>query len=251
MATRLPSAADTCPRSAEDQAAPARRRPRTRCLARRRRSRRVDRARRSCRRPTTEPASRAASSPCSRESSMICCTSRASRSLSVCIRAANRCDGLGVVGGVDDRLGEQLDRADRGLQLVADVGDEVAADRLDAALAGAVLDQRQHEPASPSGATRAVTLARRARRVALEHQLGLADLAVAAYLRGRGRPARGPRPALPRTRPIASAGAWPSAPRRRRRRPALTTAGPRARRRRRAAARARRAPARRRAVPAR
>ena len=55
-------------------------------------------------------------------------------------------DRLRVVGGVVDRLGQQPDRADRGLELVADVGDEVAADRLDPALAGAVLDQRQHQP---------------------------------------------------------------------------------------------------------
>ena len=39
--------------------------------------------------------------------------------------------GLRVVGRVGDRLGEQRERADRGLELVADVGDEVAADRLD------------------------------------------------------------------------------------------------------------------------
>ena len=45
----------------------------------------------------------------------------------------------------------RLERADRGLQLVADVGDEVAADRLDPALAGAVLDQRQHQPAAQRG----------------------------------------------------------------------------------------------------
>ena len=56
--------------------------------------------------------------------------------------------GLGVVGGVDDGVGEQLDRADRGLELVADVGHEVATDRLHPAFAGAVLDQGEDELAA-------------------------------------------------------------------------------------------------------
>ena len=88
--------------------------------------------------------------------------------------------GLGVVGGVDDGVGEQLDRAHRRLQLVADVGHEVAADRLDPALAGAVLDERQDELAAqrrdPGG-----HVARR-HPVALHEELGLADLPVASYL---------------------------------------------------------------------
>src|SRR5215831_2711561 len=37
---------------------------------------------------------------------------------------------LGVLGGVLDRLGEQGERAHRGLQFVADVGHEVPADLL-------------------------------------------------------------------------------------------------------------------------
>ena len=44
---------------------------------------------------STATGSSSGSSPCSRESSMICCTSRASRSLSVCIRPANRCTASG------------------------------------------------------------------------------------------------------------------------------------------------------------
>ena len=89
-------------------------------------------------------------------------------------------DRLRVVARVGDRLGQQLDRADRRLELVADVGDEVAAYGLDPALAGAVLDQGQHQPRAerrdpggdvPGGRGRAV-----------HQQLGLADLAVAAYL---------------------------------------------------------------------
>ena len=87
---------------------------------------------------------------------------------------------LGVVGGVDDGVGEQLDRADRRLQLVAHVGHEVAPDRLDPALAGAVLDQGEHQLGAqrrhPGG-----DVARRQPR-ALHEQLGLADLPVAAYL---------------------------------------------------------------------
>ena len=94
------------------------------------------------------PAASSGSSPWSRDSSMICCTSRTSRSLSVQHPAGEPLDGLGVVGGVLHGLGQQPDRADRRLELVADVGDEVAADRLDPALAGAVLDQGQHQPAA-------------------------------------------------------------------------------------------------------
>ena len=52
---------------------------------------------------------------------------------------------LRVAGRVVHGLGEQPDRTDRGLELVAHVGDEVAPDRLDLTLAGAVLDQRQHQ----------------------------------------------------------------------------------------------------------
>ena len=54
-------------------------------------------------------------------------------------------DRLRVPGGVGHRLREELDRPDGGLQLVGDVRDEVSAYRLDPALAGAVLDQRQDE----------------------------------------------------------------------------------------------------------
>ena len=90
-------------------------------------------------------------------------------------------DGLGIVGGVLHGLGQQPDRADRRLELVADVGDEVTADRLDPALAGAVLDQGQHQPAAERRDPRGHVPRRGARRTR-DHQLGLADLAVAAYL---------------------------------------------------------------------
>ena len=52
-------------------------------------------------------------------------------------------DRLRVVLGVLDRLGQQAESTDRGLQLVADVGDEVAADLLDPAGLGVVLDEQQ------------------------------------------------------------------------------------------------------------
>ncbi len=52
-------------------------------------------------------------------------------------------DGLRVVLGVHDRLGEQGDAADGGLQLVADVGHEVTAGLLDPAPLGLVVDEQQ------------------------------------------------------------------------------------------------------------
>ena len=54
-------------------------------------------------------------------------------------------DRLGVVGGVHDGLGEQGERADGGLELVADVRHEVAPYRFDTAGLGEVLDQEQDE----------------------------------------------------------------------------------------------------------
>ncbi|KIX78569.1 hypothetical protein SF12_08350, partial [Streptomyces sp. MBRL 601] len=60
-------------------------------------------------------------------------------------------DRLRVVGRVPDRLGEQGEGADRGLQLVADVGDEVAAYGFDAAGLGEVLDQEQYQAGAERG----------------------------------------------------------------------------------------------------
>ncbi len=55
------------------------------------------------------------------------------------------------VGLRDQRLGEQAERAHRGLQLVADVGDEVAADLLQPSSLGHVVDDGDHpERALPS-----------------------------------------------------------------------------------------------------
>ena len=56
--------------------------------------------------------------------------------------------GLRVVGGLGDRVGEQDQRADRGLQLVADVDGEVAADGVQPAFPGPVLHQHEHQLAA-------------------------------------------------------------------------------------------------------
>ena len=60
-------------------------------------------------------------------------------------------DRLGIVGGLPDGLGEQGESADRSLQLVADVRDEVAADGVGLALAGAVLGKHEDELAAQRG----------------------------------------------------------------------------------------------------
>ena len=65
----------------------------------------------------------------------------------------------GVVGAGLDGLGQQLDRADRGLELVGDIGDEVAAHGLHPAGGGAVLDEDEDappdrcRPRAPAGGT--------------------------------------------------------------------------------------------------
>ena len=87
----------------------------------------------------------------------------------------------GVVLRIEHRLGEQRDAAHRGLQLVADIGQEVAAHLLDAVRLRAVLDEQKHvvgaqwchpggdhEPALPQSV--------------LQHELGLSDDPVAAHL---------------------------------------------------------------------
>ena len=58
---------------------------------------------------------------------------------------------VGVVGAGLDGLGQQLDRADRGLELVGDVGDEVAAHGLHPAGGGAVLDEDEDAPLTDAG----------------------------------------------------------------------------------------------------
>ena len=95
--------------------------------------------------------------PCSRDRSMMSCTSSASRPASCLHPAGEPAHCLRVVRGVHQRLGEQRDGPDRGLELVADVRDEVAAYGVDPVLLGAVLDQEQ-DMVEPSGATRACTM---------------------------------------------------------------------------------------------
>ena len=90
-------------------------------------------------------------------------------------------DRLGVVGGVLDGLGQQVEGADGRLELVGHVGDEVATDRLDAALAGAVLHEGEHQPARQRRDA-GVHVHRRPALPAVHDQLRLADLPVAAYL---------------------------------------------------------------------
>lgn len=58
---------------------------------------------------------------------------------------------LGVFGSVHDSFGQQGEGPDRGLQLVADVRDEVAADGLDASGLGEVLDEQEDEPGAQRG----------------------------------------------------------------------------------------------------
>ena len=65
---------------------------------------------------------------------------RPSRSASFTMRSASwRGDGGVALGG--ERLGQQLERADRRLQLVADVGDEVAPHALDPVELGDVVHE--------------------------------------------------------------------------------------------------------------
>ena len=92
---------------------------------------------------------------------------------------------LGVVGRVHHRLRQQGERADRGLQLVADVRHEVAAHRLDPAGLRQVLDQQEHQPGAqrgdPCGDREGLTPAGAAAR---QIQLDLAYLAVPAGVPG-------------------------------------------------------------------
>ena len=59
--------------------------------------------------------------------------------------AGEPADRFGIVGGVLDGLSEQGQGADRRLQLVADVGDEVAPDLLDPPVLGLVLGEHQDQ----------------------------------------------------------------------------------------------------------
>ena len=163
---------------------------------------------------STRRGSRSASAPCSRDRSTISLTRRVSRSASTLHPLGEPAHGLGVVVRVEHRLGEQGHAADRGLELVADVGDEVAADLLDPARLGAVLDEEQHVvrperrdagarrragpgpsgPCGSSSSTSRITPSRRTCSGEVE-QLGVRR----ARARGRGRG---------RTRPGESLTTW-------------------------------------------
>ena len=146
------------------------------------------------------------SAPCSRDSSISSADQPAQPGALVLHPAGEPADRLWVVGGVLHRLGQQGQRADRGLQLVRDVGDEVAADRLQPAGLGHVVDSsRRH--AYPAG------LDQQRRRpltaIALPAEPGrrVGDLAVPAR-RWRAARASGAGPAAtrpPRTTPICRA----------------------------------------------
>ena len=73
---------------------------------------------------------------------------------------------VGVVGRRLDRLGEQADRADRRLQLVTRVRDEVAPHLLDALALGDVAQHEQRQPRRDAGGAHddQPRLRRRARR---------------------------------------------------------------------------------------
>ena len=104
------------------------------------------------------------SAPCTRDSSISSPTSRPSRVPSCCMRVGEPGDGRRVVRGVLHRLGQQRQRADRRLQLVRDVGDEVPAHRLEPALLADVVEQQGHRTDAPgSSGSRSGTAPRPAR----------------------------------------------------------------------------------------
>ena len=140
------------------------------------------------RRWTTGIGASSGSSPCSRDSSMTCWTSRESRSLSISIRSEKRLTASGSSAASCTASASSRIAPTGVFSSWLTLADEVAAYGLDPALAGAVLDQRQHQP----GAERRDPGGHVPRRHAGagHHQLGLADLPVAAYLLDQRRPAR-------------------------------------------------------------
>lgn len=106
--------------------------------------------------------------------------------------AGEALDRLGVVGGVLHGLGEQVERADRGLELVADVGDEVAPYRLDAAALGLVLGEHEHLAVrAERGDAHREARALLAELPAGDLDLALPDLAVHAHPAGHRAQLRG------------------------------------------------------------
>ena len=93
-------------------------------------------------------------------------------------------DRLGVVVRVEHGLGEQRDAADRGLELVADVGEEVPPDLLDACRLGPVLDEEEHVVGAEGGDAGGDDEAP-VPEALLQGQLGLADDPVATHGAGQ------------------------------------------------------------------
>ena len=134
----------------------------------------------------TSSGSGSGSAPCSRDRSMSSCTSRREPFRLVLDPAGEAAHGRRVVAGVLQRLGQQRHRADRRLELVADVGDEVAPDRLDPAGLRDVLDEQGdvpgsadrgqpdahglRHPAQPRGGQLELGLVRRAAAAGVAHQ---------------------------------------------------------------------------------
>src|SRR4029079_14489434 len=92
---------------------------------------------------------------------------------------------LGVVRRLADGLGPQSQPAYRGLELVADVDDEVTPDLLDPAGRGAVIHDREHEGAAQGGHPGTDRDPATAQGPAGQAQLDLPDDAVAADLPGQ------------------------------------------------------------------
>ena len=115
---------------------------------------------------------------------------------------------LGVVGRFQQRLGEHPHRADRRLEFVADVGDEVAAGRLHPGVLGLVVDVDHREPAVLFGQQSHVAADRQSRAAGVS-ALARRQVDLAVLARGQrpfAPPARrGRRASRSRTRPSSRA----------------------------------------------
>jgi hypothetical protein len=89
-----------------------------------------------------------------------------------------------VVAGAEHRLGQQRECADRGLELVADVGDEVAPHRVHPARLRPVLHQHEHQLGAERGDAHRDGQGVGAQRAARQFELDLPYLAVPAHLPG-------------------------------------------------------------------
>jgi hypothetical protein len=99
--------------------------------------------------------------------------------------------GVRVIGRVLDRLRQQRERADGGLELVAGVGHEVPPDLLHPAALGLVLNQQEHHPGVAGGGVQGGDPDRETGRPAVDAagrdlHLAFPDLAVPADLARQG-----------------------------------------------------------------